>query len=287
MKKIVFALSMAAGAVLFNSCEEIDGDFYRVITVDERCEPFVFDPTPENPKRNILVEDFTGHQCPNCPAAAETAATLEEENNGQVIVMAIHPTGVFSKLTPPTFVYDFTTPSGDEIADNFGVSGLPAGMVNRTEYDGKTVLGRSRWTPAVNAALDLPAIAYVEVQARYQESDDAILCIDTKVDMLTDYNTDIIVYSAIVESEINQPQLDGSVTDVNYIHNHVLRESPLGALGVPLGASPYSSTDEFTQRISLTKGADWVAGNLKIISFIYDKNTFEILQVAENHVEVE
>ncbi len=295
MKKILFTLSMAVTAVLFNSCEEIDGDFFRVVTIDSRCEAFNFEPTPTNPKRNILIEDFTGHLCPNCPAAAQVAKELEEANDGQVIVMTIHPgihpggSGFSSTTALEGFTYDFTTEAGSEIDAAFDAAqgGLPNGMINRRDFNGNLLLGSSKWPAAVEAAKNLEAMSYMEVQARYQEDDDEIICIDTRIDILQLYSSDLIMVTTVIEDSIVKFQRDGAETIEDYVHMHVLRDAPLGAFGVPVGSAPYGSSDEFTQRISIEKGSDWVAKNLKVISYIYDKNTNEILQVAENHVEIE
>lgn len=295
MKKILFSLSIALTGLLFTGCDELnDDEFFRVIAIDNRCEEFSFQATPSNPKRNILLEDFTGHLCPNCPAAAVKAKELEEMYDGQVIVMAIHPGGIgFTSTTGGAslgITYDFTEPSGTEIDQFFGAGadGLPKGLVNRREFDGKRLLGVSLWSDAVLAAKDLPAIAYVDVQARYQEDDDEIICIDTKVDMLDDYDQDIIVYTSIIEDSIVKPQLtEGAQKIDEYVHMHILRDSPLGAFGVPVGSAPYTANDEFIQRVSVQKDPEWVAKNLKVISYIYDKSTNEILQVSEHHVEID
>ena len=36
-------------------------------------------------KRNILIEDFTGHTCPNCPAAAAELETIHSIYGNQII----------------------------------------------------------------------------------------------------------------------------------------------------------------------------------------------------------
>ncbi|MEO9258461.1 MAG: hypothetical protein ABI207_08765, partial [Crocinitomicaceae bacterium] len=35
-----------------------------------------------NTRRNVLIEDFTGHKCPNCPIAATIAEQIETDNPG-------------------------------------------------------------------------------------------------------------------------------------------------------------------------------------------------------------
>ena len=42
-------------------------------------------------KRVTLLEDYTGVKCNNCPAAAEIAQQLQEQNEGHLVVLGVHP----------------------------------------------------------------------------------------------------------------------------------------------------------------------------------------------------
>ena len=41
--------------------------------------------------RNVLIEDFTGHQCVFCPAAADLAHALHESNPSRVLLLQFIP----------------------------------------------------------------------------------------------------------------------------------------------------------------------------------------------------
>ncbi len=43
-----------------------------------------------NNTKGILLEDYTGHKCTNCPAAAQIAKDLEDDSSKNVIVATIH-----------------------------------------------------------------------------------------------------------------------------------------------------------------------------------------------------
>ena len=45
---------------------------------------------PNSNKKGILLEDYTGHKCTNCPSAATIAKDLEEDTSLNVIVASIH-----------------------------------------------------------------------------------------------------------------------------------------------------------------------------------------------------
>ena len=46
-------------------------------------------------KRNVLLEDFTGQDCSNCPTAHEVVASLKEQYGDAVVAVAVHATSVF------------------------------------------------------------------------------------------------------------------------------------------------------------------------------------------------
>ena len=77
--------------------------------------------------KKVLIEDFTGHTCQNCPEASEEIHTLQQINayTDRVIAIAVH-SGFFSDVNP-TFTTDFTTNEGTVIHDFFGVSSYPRG----------------------------------------------------------------------------------------------------------------------------------------------------------------
>ncbi len=71
--------------------------------------------------RKVLLEDFTGHKCVNCPNAHDIAHDLQElygEDN--LIVIATHA-GFFSTPSSGDFAYDFRTEAGPEWADYYGI----------------------------------------------------------------------------------------------------------------------------------------------------------------------
>src|SRR5690606_27366869 len=92
--------------------------------------------------RKALLEDYTGHTCGNCPAAAESAHQLAEQYGDKLVLMAVHA-GFFSRLKNPDYLTSYTTSVGNDWdgSKGFGVSavGNPNGMVNRKAYDGSLI----------------------------------------------------------------------------------------------------------------------------------------------------
>src|SRR5690606_17551948 len=87
-------------------------------------------------QRNVIIEDYTGHNCANCPQAATIAHNLHEANPERVYVASVHSgpdgAGVFQAVTSQ-YTVDFTNQRGLDMGIFFGTlagsgfSGNPSG----------------------------------------------------------------------------------------------------------------------------------------------------------------
>ena len=76
--KIIISLALAATAFGFTACDEVDeADRFKELGKIES-------------KRNVLIEDFTGQMCTNCPDGHRTITSLKEQYGSQVIAVGIH-----------------------------------------------------------------------------------------------------------------------------------------------------------------------------------------------------
>ncbi len=107
--------------------------------------------------RKILIEDFTGHTCGNCPRAAESLHQIENLYGDQIVAVAIHA-GFFAEPTGTYFAEDYRTDVGNELDNAFGNSaaGLPNGLVNRKDYDGLTILQHTDWASKASEWINSP-----------------------------------------------------------------------------------------------------------------------------------
>lgn len=56
--------------------------------------------------KKTLLEDYTGHKCGNCPAAARLASSLTAQYQSSLVVIAVHA-GFFTAITSPTVAKPF------------------------------------------------------------------------------------------------------------------------------------------------------------------------------------
>src|ERR1700741_709431 len=70
--------------------------------------------------RKVLVEDYTGHKCGNCPAAADVLKDLETQYAGKIVPLAIHA-GFFAN-TNTQYPTNFANADGNAYDTQFGIS---------------------------------------------------------------------------------------------------------------------------------------------------------------------
>ena len=172
-------------------------------------------------KANVLLEDFTGYECGNCPDGHKIAAKLQLSHPDRVFPMSVHagPYAVPSGADAP----DFRTAEGTEINDYFGVTSYPIGMANRIRIEGMgQLLSRSYWTVCCRQLCTLDADVNVWVESSY-DKDTKKLTADVElyyVNGVADGTSALCV--SLLQNGILGPQAGGDMED-EYVHNHVLR----------------------------------------------------------------
>jgi len=226
--------------------------------------------------QKVLVEDYTGHKCPNCPDAASVAEDLKAIYGDQVVVVAVHA-GFFA--SPSTgFETDFTTPEGEAMNSFFGFAAYPSGMVNRKGYPGQHVLNFQAWPPEVADAIPETPRADLNLEA---ELNGNTITADVEVIYQTDLDGDYAVVVWVTEDGIIAPQVYVGQTIPDYEHNHVLRTSLNSTWGDTLSSGPVDILTPYEATFSTTWNSDWNEQNCHVVAFLYDLETYEVIQVEE------
>ncbi len=242
-------------------------------------------PDPDTQKqRVVLVEDFTGHQCGNCPQAGKVAKELPQVFGNQVVVVAIH-CGFFARTNSSgKYSTDFTSPHGNDIDAFFGASqaGLPKGMVNRMDFAGSKLLGHTSWAGKVQELLAEPMEASVVLSANFDATSREVAA-SASVTFLKSLSGDFGLVLALTEDGIVTWQKDYSLENQDipdYTHNHVFRAVINGNWqGEDLTSNPLNGTT-IKKQAKYTLSARWKEENIHLIGYIYDKSTQRVLQAA-------
>ena len=123
--------------------------------------------SPQNKK--VILEEFTGVNCVYCPQGHTIANNIKNSNSSNVFLINIHTGGY---ATPSAGQPDFRTAFGTSIASQSGLTGYPAGTVNRNAFAGLsqnggtgTAMSRNNWTNAANQILSQSSYVNVATTA--------------------------------------------------------------------------------------------------------------------------
>lgn len=302
MKIINNTIVFFIGVLLLNciSCDVIEGDY---MTSD------VINPNDTNTfVKKVLIEDFTGHRCPNCPSAAEELAALQNFYGDKVIGIAIHPSSQAfstpSPLTSSSYTYDFRTEFGDDLDDVFGMTdaGLPVGMVNRIGYNTNHQLSKEEWAGVVQTELDKVPVFGISVSSDVLNGEGTI---SVNVESLSDLNESYNVVVCLTENNIIEWQTDNTAGDINdYEHNHVLRTILNSTFGETIGNN-FTEGDVWEKNYSVNitdlenqnedyslntlfmgngNCKNWEEDNMEIVVYVYKTASYEIVQVEQIHL---
>jgi len=119
--------------------------------------------------RKAILEEFTGIHCVYCPQGHAIAEQIINSHPGDAFAINIHQG---SYATPGSGEPDFRTSFGNAIAGQTGLTGYPAGTVNRHNFpglemggSGTTAMGRGEWSAAANQIMALPSYLNMAVEA--------------------------------------------------------------------------------------------------------------------------
>ena len=272
MKQLLLLIGIFTLLVLTPSCDVIDQPFKGNIQ----------DTTSTQQQRNVLIEDFTGHRCKNCPKASKAIEALVDAYGSRIIGLAIHAgPGNFTN-TNTDYPTDFTTPEGKAIQNFFGTNFLPVGMVNRENW---TASGNGHWSPYTNwptlssEAIDSTLNIALEASASVNDGN---LEVSAKglpqMGLLHDLNIAVL----IKESNIVSPQLMPDDTrDSNYVHMNVLRDYVTDTWGESFGTSPMLPGDTLSGNYTIAWNSDWVQSNAAVVVYVFNPTNYRIHQVIE------
>lgn len=255
-----------------------------------------------NTDRNVLIEDFTGHKCIFCPAAAAEAGNIKDANPGRVYVAGIHtsPFGVgnFQEIDPPIYEHDFTCTEGLAIGRYFGddwpgslFQGNPFGAVSRIDPNtSEPVTSPTNWesiTTQILLANDLKV--NIQADVNYFSSTRGVF-LHTELEKIDNaLNNELRVVVYLIEDTIQKPQLFPSpINDsLEYVHHHVMRGTVDGfALGQILDAVHSPNNDEkYYFNYSYELPTQYDASNMQLLIYVRDAVTEEIYHVIKKDIE--
>ena len=260
---------------------------FALSTIGLSAQTFV-STAPEN--KNIILEEFTGISCGYCPDGHKIGQQLHDANPSDVFLINIHTGGYATPQGPGT---DFNTSFGAAIAGQSGLTGYPAGTVNRHQFPmtqgGGTAMSRSDWGSASTQLLANPSPLNVGIQASADMATNTLV-VDIEVYYTgTQTVTSNMLNIAVVQNNIEGPQSGMSLNPTsilpngNYNHSHMLRHMLTGQWGEII--STLTPGTLYSNQFTWVMPAD-IAGvtldptNISIVAFVSEGNQ-EIISGTE------
>lgn len=252
----IAAILLAASSVL-SSCDEKD--------FDQRYEEM----TEITPQRNVLLEEFTGQMCPNCPKAHQAVAGFKQQYGEHLIAVSIHAGhfGIDGSKVPQLALM---RPEGNVYANKWDISAYPSAMINRRQGP----LMVDAWVNPLRIEFLRTTPLQIAAKAQYDEDNGKV---QITVDMESTVNLSGKLQVWVTENNIVAPQQDGTVMLPEYTHNHVFQASVNGVWGEDV---QLATSESLRKKYEITKESYWKRENLAIVAFVYNE-TDGVIQVTE------
>jgi hypothetical protein len=291
MKNLVVLFFSFFWLFIYSSCDKIDGPKLEapiVNPIDSAEIGVVNTDTAFSTLKKVLVEDYTGHTCGNCPEAAIVLdSLLKLPIKSQIVPMAIHA-GSFAEPQPPKYPNDFRTSVGTELDIKFKISafGNPNGMVDRIGYPtDDNVLNYNTWQTKIEERITLPAPLFLAIKNTYFPTSRKIKT-EVKSNIVTTLSGDYRMSVFLIEDSIISAQKDYSLPPAlnqvtNYVHKHMFRTSFNGTYGDDIASNPNGTASnpiQFKKEYLLDYSETWNKKHLYVVVFVYNKQTYEVIQ---------
>ena len=236
--------------------------------------------TPENKK--VILEEYTGIHCPACPAGHKVAGDIKKNAPNDVFLINIHTGGY---AVPKAGEIDLRTSFGATIAGQTGLTGYPAGVIDRRNFPGSeqgSVSGilstsRSNWATAANVVLAESSYVNVACEATIDTVSRLMI---VKVEAYftgTGAPTAMNLNVALTQDHIEGVQSGSAANPANvlpngkYSHDHALRHMITGQWGEVVKTTDQGATVKRTYVYTIPTdiaGVPVILADLEIVAFI-------------------
>ncbi len=272
MRTLYFILSLLCTAIGFTACDEPD--------TDSRLERVSIEDALRQTTRNILIEDFTGQRCVNCPEAANQASEiLHSFGTGRAIAVAIHggPLAVSETDSP----IGLANEQSQELNEMFipQNESYPQGRIDRS---GSYCAYTTWMARAVNRLLVQPGASIsIERDGEVESEAEGESRVKFRIKVVGSNSQTVQTHLHVwlTEDNIVAGQIvPNTGFDAYYVHSHVFRTALTPLEGE---ACTLSESEPQERSFTATLKSKWVPANMHIVAFVCNDETGEVMQAEE------
>lgn len=269
MKAYRFLPLLAAPVLLgLTACDDI-AENDRIIPVD-RIES----------DRVVLLQEFSGQRCRNCPDGAEAIHNILNEYPDNVVAVSMQPAG--TTFSGPYRGSDLTSEQATFMYDFYGrPTEFPYAIINGN-LDLSEESNRKNYnvwaTMTIMAMLDAPVMT-LEVESSYDPATRTVTA-TYSAEAQEELYDDLKVVVWLTEDGVVGAQDVHGRPVMDYVTNHLLRASLTGEDGVSIGS--YFKIGQVAEGTVSTVIADnWNADNCHVMAYVYRTSDKYVLQAAK------
>ena len=231
--------------------------------------------------KTVLIKDFTGARCVNCPAAAEYAHNLQHQlDEDHIFIMSVHA----GYLAQPIGSFpNFLTEEGTEWYNNHDSNPLFA--VDHVALTDGNTFNEGQIDAPVTAALEEEQTFEIVVDRQFEEAS-RHLQVNVQAIALVDIDGEFYITACLVEDHITGWQTTPAGVDKEYDFRNVFRGTLNGAYGEAFEDYHVDPDDTFFFSYSTEINADYNADECYLMVYVYDKRQGDkILQTAVKKIK--
>lgn len=254
-------------------------------------EKMVIVPPFEAPEsdRVILMEEFTGASCPNCPAGAEQTENFLLLYPDNIVAVAIHSNFLGQPAKPGDL--DLRNDDANAIEAFLGQwSSKPEASFNRRVFKDRGedhIRVRTLpdgWINFVSDELETFAQVYLDIKTEYDSTTrvvDITVTATSRQSLSGDYRMNVY----LTEDNIITKQKDGSEIIDKFKQKHVLRKALTDIQGETFFSNVESGVQRFyNTSFTIPDEEDmgwWIPENMTVVAFVTNGQTKEVIQAGD------
>ena len=231
--------------------------------------------------RSVLIEDYSGVGCVNCPIAAKKITEAAIPHGDKVVIVALHGNntdiGTPSKEDPKGLY----SPEAATYLDRLQFDGsLPIATFNRrpiaSNSDKPFSKSFPQWPAEMQSIRELPQLYKINLQVSESDRKVTTRCTATALDQTEAAAApELYLQLWLIEDDIVAPQHFRKELDKAYQHNHIFRQTLNGIDGEPYGlGKSYDKTSAIEREVI-------EPNHCSVVAILYDHKTGEVYEVAK------
>jgi len=284
MKQNIIYIAIAGLSVYLSSCEEVGpainlGNTGKAVSDTSYVETTVEAPTD----KHVLLEEFTGVRCINCPDGHIIIQSLKSTYGDKVASAAFHTNDLGEAY--PNATEDLRTADGEILQDYLVYQGAkPCATIDRVKFgsgDVSPMYSKGVWSKHVQTEINKTAPLNIYIAPVY-DSTTRTLSFSTELHYTQAVTDQQKISVLLLETNLVEPQINASnVIDPNYLHRDVFRKAVTNIKGDPITTT--TEAGRVVRSTYITQlDARWKPENVRILVFVHKYgSTEEILQVRE------